>query len=120
MYKVLAAIHTDMNDGWVWLTAAVFVPRSIIKITNKANDRSVYCECLAIDDNFINEYNQSLRVNIDRNENTIVMNGWYMKRLGAISTKESHDLNIVSANSLWGKFRACWRHLAVTTNDLIC
>jgi len=68
VYKVLTvltAMHADMNEGWVWLTESGFVPRSIIKITNKANNKSVFCERLEIDDNFTKEYNQRPRVHID-------------------------------------------------------
>ena len=110
MYKVLAATRADMNEGWVWLTAAGFAPRSIIRITNKANRRYVYCECLEMDANFIKEYNQPSRINIDSNENTVVINDWYRKQLGDIATQKSHDLQIVEVNGLWRKFRANTGH----------
>jgi hypothetical protein len=110
MYKVLAAMHADMNEGWVWLTGSAFVPRSIVKITNKANNKSVFCEHLEIDDNFINEYNQRPRVYIDPNEETAVINAWYRKRLGGIATKTRHDLQIVEANGWWRRFRANTGH----------
>jgi hypothetical protein len=110
VYKVLAAMHADMNEGWVWLTGSGFVPRSIIKITNKANNKSVFCERLEIDDNFTKEYNQRPRVHIDPNEETAVINAWYRKRLGGIATKTSYDLQIDEANGWWGKFRANTGH----------
>ena len=99
-------MHMDMNQGWVWLTGLGFVPRSIIKITNNANNKSVYCECLEIDENFTKEYNLSPRVYIDPSEETAVINAWYRQRLGGIATKTNHDLQIVEANDWWGKFQA--------------
>ncbi len=110
MHKVLAAMQLDINQGWVWLTGSGFKQRSIIKITNKANNKSVYCEHLEIDENFIKEYNQSSRISINADEETIVINAWYRKMLGNIATKASHDLKIVQANGWWGQFRANINH----------
>ncbi len=110
MYKVLASMRTDMNEGWVWLSDHSYAPRSIIKINNKSNGAVVYCEALEIDDNFIKEYNQPPRLNIDPAEKTIIMNGWYRKRLGGIETKKSYDLEVSEANGFWGRFRASTGH----------
>ena len=110
MYRVLAALRQDLNEGWVWLTQPTFEERSVIKITNTKNKKSVYCEYLEVDDNFLNEYNQPQRVRIDRTEPTVVMNAWYRKRLGGIETKQLYDLRIVSANHVLGKLMASLRH----------
>ena len=99
-----------MNEGWVWLTGFEFGPRSVIKITNKANNKSVFCERLEIDDNFTKEYNKTPRVFIDRNEKTAIINAWYRKRLGGIPTRTSHNLQIAEVNGWWGKFRANTDH----------
>ena len=110
MYKVLAATRADMNEGWVWLSNYEYASRSIIKIVNKSNDAAIYCEALKIDDNFTKEYNHPPRVNINDTENTIVMNGWYRNRLGAIDTKKKYELEISEANGFWGKFRGSTGH----------
>jgi hypothetical protein len=110
VYKVLASTRTDMNEGWVWLSNRSYAPRSIIKIKNKSNGAVVYCEALEIDDNFTQEYNQPPRCNIDPADKTIIMNGWYRKRLGGIATKKSHDLEVSEANGFRGRFRASTEH----------
>lgn len=110
MYMVLAALRSELNEGWVWLTDAGFEQRSVVKITNRKNGKSIYCENLRIDRNFLFEYNKRPRISIKKNEKTVVMNEWYRKRLGEIETQKKHDLQIVSANVLWGKFRACIGH----------
>ena len=112
MYKVLASMRQDMNEGWVWVTGLDIEPRSIIKIKNKDKNRkqSVYCEYLEIDANYIREYNQPPRVNIKADEKTLVINGWYRKSLGGIGTGQNHDLQITPASGLWGKFRASTGH----------
>ncbi len=111
MYKVLAAMHMEMNEGWAWVTNEGFPPRSVIKIKNKNNRKVVYCEYLEIDPNFREVYNNtSKREKIDLGEKTIVLNGWYRKRLGGISTKSNYDLKITQANGWWGRFRVCTDH----------
>ena len=110
MYKVLAAIRQDMNEGWVWLSQHDFAPRSVVKIRNKSNNKVVYCEALEIDGNFRKEYNQSSRMNINMDDNTLVINGWYRSRLGGIDTKQCHDLEVSVANGFCGKFRASIGH----------
>jgi hypothetical protein len=92
-----------MNEGWVWLSQSGFEQRSIIKITNKINNKKLYCEYLEIDDNFKFEYNQPPRVSINDGEATLIINAWYRKKLGGIKTKEQHGLEITEANGLWGK-----------------
>lgn len=108
--KVLAATRNDMNEGWVWLSETKLPPRSIVKIQNKNNKKTIYCEGLKIDSNFIKEYNQSHRININPNEPTAVINGWYRSHLGNIETKQKHELIITEVNSYWGKLRACTDH----------
>lgn len=76
----------------------------LLKIKNKSNKSIVYCEALEIDDNFIKEYNQRLRVNIKKNEKTIIINRWYRSRLGGVETKRIYDLVISCANCLWENF----------------
>jgi len=110
MYMVLAALRSELNEGWVWLTDSGFKQRSVVKISNRKNGKSIYCESLRIDNNFLFEYNKRPRISIKKNEKTVVMNEWYRKRLGEIETQKKHDLKISSANFFWGKFRACTSH----------
>ena len=111
MHRVLAALTRDMNEGWVWLSNAGLESRSIISIKNKTNNKKVFCECLEIDENFIKEYNSSDRTNtFQENENVIVMNAWYRKRLGGIAKNREHDLEIRSADNFYGKIRANTGH----------
>jgi hypothetical protein len=103
-------MRADMNEGWVWLHPADFEPRSIVRITNKTNQKSIYCECLVIDDNFRQDYSQPPRVTINPDEHTVVINAWYRKRLGNVETKKEHDFDVVQANGWWGKLRANTGH----------
>ncbi len=55
-YKVYAALKDDINSGWVWVGGFDGTQRSIIKIKNEENGKSVYCEFLKIDENFKKQY----------------------------------------------------------------
>lgn len=52
-YKIYAALMDDINSGWVWVGGFSGEQRSIVKLKNKSNDRSVFCEALRIDKNFL-------------------------------------------------------------------
>jgi hypothetical protein len=79
-YKSYAALHEDISSGWVWIGGHDFPQRSIIKITNKK--KSVYCEFLKIDENYLEKYNNGRTLKIENPSNTIIANEWYRTRLG--------------------------------------
>jgi hypothetical protein len=107
LYRVLAAMRQDMNEGWVWLTSSSLESRSVAKIKNMKNGKVVYCECLEIENNFVHEYNSSTwRMKFDPAEKTLIINEWYRKKLGGIHTKATHDFDVIPANGWWGKIRA--------------
>ena len=110
MHKVLVATRADMNEGWVWITNNGYPPRSIIKIMNLPNNKSVSCEALENDDNSIKESNQPPRISINAEGNTIVMNGWYRNSLAGAATRLEHNLVISEANGWCGRFRATIGH----------
>jgi hypothetical protein len=110
MYRVLVALVHDVTEGLVWANTEGLDPRSVIRIKNKLNGRKVYCECLEIDENFLEEYNKPPRVFLQRDNNTIVMSEWYRKKLGGLRTKEEYDLSIKRSNNWWGQLCACLHH----------
>lgn len=108
--KIFAAQSEDAQQGWVWLKKPNLPVRSIIKIKNTANGKSVYCEALQIDQNFLNSYNQLSRFTISNPSDALVINGWYRAALGGISTQSDASLSISPCNFWWGKFKACTHH----------
>jgi hypothetical protein len=107
-YRIFAAHHDDMHEGWVWLQCPCLPPRSVVKITNAANRKSVYCESLQIDDNFEREYNapaeegRPQRYPIADRASTLVIGAWYRAGLGELPTQENASLTIRAANGPWG------------------
>jgi len=96
-YKVQAALREDLNEGWVWGPDLKFEQRPIVKITNLDNKKTVYCEYLTINDNYIENYNRPKdTVEIKIGTNVITMNEWYRKRLGIPETKKEYNLTIAT------------------------
>jgi len=108
--KLFAALHDDTHQGWVWLQDSRLPARSIVRITNPSNKKSVYCEALQIDDNFLIAYNQSPRVSITEPQSSLVIGSWYRAALGGLSTQQEVPLTVRPCNSLWGRFLACVHH----------
>lgn len=119
-YKVLASLQEDLNQGWVWVTNCGLDSRSIVKITNKKSKKTIYCECLEIDDNYMFIYNNLPRENIDQSKAAMTMSAWYRNKLGGIKTKTNHELDVEAANNFWGKLQANLQHPQVIVRMATC
>jgi hypothetical protein len=108
--KLFAALNEDAHQGWVWLQDSSLPTRSVIKITNLTNRKTIHCEALQIDDNFLSAYNQLPRISISKPDSAIVIGGWYRASLGGLTTQEDVQLAIRSCNSMWGRLMACIDH----------
>jgi hypothetical protein len=107
--KLFAALHDDLHQGWVWLQDRQLPARSVVKITNSSNGRSVYCEVLQIDTNFLEKYNQAPRFSITDPTSSLVIGAWYRDKLGVI-TQSDIPLTVKARNCWLGRFRACTDH----------
>ena len=108
--KLFAALLDDAHQGWVWLQDPALPARSVVKITNPANGKSVYCEALQIESNFLAQYNQSPRHTITAPSSSLVIGAWYRAGLGGLRAQSNVQLSIEAANSWWGMFAACIHH----------
>lgn len=113
--KIYATLLDDVAEGFVWLKKDGIPPRCVVKITNKDNGRSVWCEALQFDTNFLNGYNRSQgTVEIDNPESSMVMSYWYRAKLGSpeapLETQKEYALDVGDANSVLGKLRASISH----------
>ncbi len=109
-YKIYAALQEDINTGWVWLGGFECNQRSIVKLVNEKNKKSVYCEALKIDSNFIKKYKEGNTSKIEAKENTIVASEWYRNKLGVNNTKNDERIKISVENNLIGRFMSCIQH----------
>ena len=90
-YIIRAALRDEANDGWIWIED--FPSRSLVKISNKKNKRSVICQTRKLDQNFLNIYNVENhgRYEIKLGQGTIVMSEWYRDALGGFGTTGKGD-----------------------------
>lgn len=111
-YKIFAALTEDINSGWVWLKNPECQQRAIVLIKNPISNKGVFCEVLRIDDNFTKHYNlrgEGRKYILD-DDNVLVINEWYRKLLGGLSTQSEYELAIMQYNNQWGNFMACIQH----------
>jgi hypothetical protein len=108
--KLFVAHRDDAHQGWVWLQIRGFPVRCVVRITNPSNGRSICCEALQIDQNFLDEYNQSPRFAITDPNSSLVLGQWYRTGLGGLAAQSEVALTIKAANGWWGRFRACTDH----------
>jgi len=100
-----------MSEGHVWLEQPGLPPRCIVKITETVHRKSVHCEALQFDRNFLTDYNESPRhIKIDSPQSSIVMNYWYRARLGGLETQKDYPLSVKKAWPVWGALRSGVEH----------
>lgn len=110
-YRIFASLQQEIDSGWVWLLAKEFPSRCIVNIRSKRTRKQIFCEALQIDDNFLNIYNTSTaRHKIEDPETALVINAWYRKNLGDITTQSHEDLHIIVSNGFFSKLRASLGH----------
>jgi hypothetical protein len=108
--KIYAAQRDDINESFVWLEREGLPPRCIVRITFPDGGRSVFCEALQFDKNFLEQYNQVPRFHIDNSASSIVISQWYRERLGGLETQKDYSLEVSPVNSWYGKLRSCKDH----------
>lgn len=108
--KIYASLREDVQQGWVWLLDPSLPPRSVVKILNISTGKSIYCEALQIDSNFLDFYNNPSRFKISSPDEALVISQWYRASLGGLSTQSTVKLIIKPCNSFFGKFLACIHH----------
>jgi hypothetical protein len=121
-YKLYAAMHADIAEGFVWLKDPKLPSRCIVKIRYAKKGKPVFCEALQFEENFCSLYNKKgggrCEIKEESQDSSIVMNHWYRARLGGpenpLKTCKTHpegySLEIEKANRWWGKFRSCIGH----------
>jgi len=110
IFKIYPALHEDINSGWVWLGKRECSQRAVVKIKNRVAKKSIYCEALEIDGNFVKKYKEKTGKLIDSPENVLIINEWYRKRLGNLELKQEYDLEIYYEVDFPGRVRAVMQH----------
>lgn len=108
--KIFKARNFDLHQGWVWLKDDSISFRSIVKIYNPSTRKSIYCEALQLDRNYLDSYKKSTGREIVEPYDSLVISAWYRYKLGGLNAQENYSLTIIECNSLWSKFMACLDH----------
>jgi hypothetical protein len=110
IYKVYASLKNDTNEGRVWLNHSAISGRSVVGIRNNKNRKTIYCEALLIDENYVKDYNSGNTRKICNSEPIITINHWYRDRLGIEETNRDYDLTILPGSHILGHFLSCLKH----------
>lgn len=93
-YIVRVSLAEDINAPYIWFSSLPCKSREIVKLTNTANQKSVWCEAIVASNNFIDRYNKNKRTkNISRDHPFAIFNEWYRDELG-ISKNEQSNIKI--------------------------
>ena len=93
-FIIRTALAEDINSPYLWFSDLPCPSREIVKVVNKNNSKSIWCEVIKASNNYIKRYNQISRTfNISRNDPFIVVNSWYRVKLG-IKKNEKYNIEI--------------------------
>jgi hypothetical protein len=123
-YRLYAALHEDIAEGFVWLKIDGIPARCVVEIVNPTNNKSIFCEALQLEDNFLRRYKRDTGAKIGEEDldSLLVVSYWYRERLGDRASplktyRTSHadyPLRIWIPDRwysrLFGKLRACQQH----------
>lgn len=105
-FTIYASSIDEMDSCRVWIGCRGILPfksRSVVKITNNANGKKVYCEFYLIDKNYMENYNTRPKtVKIKPQQEVVVLNNWYRSRLCINETQKKYSLTIRSVNRVVG------------------
>lgn len=109
-YKIYAALAEDISSGWVWVGGFEGEQRSVVRLRNDRTRKTVHCEALKIDKNFLAKYKQGNTLTIENESNAIVANEWYRRKLGVVNTNSDERISFREANHLIGRLMASIQH----------
>ena len=105
---VYPVLSEDINSGAAWLPGSMQMQR-LVKVTNKATSRTIYCEAMQTGATFEDRYNKQAQTPIADAQNFILLNYWYRRKLGVDRYMEA-DLEVNSTSGWWASFMSCIQH----------
>ena len=96
-FRIHTALHEETNNGWIWALYPQLQARSVVRITNPTNGRSVHCEYREIDKFFLKRFNQckpDMANQMTMEENPIAISLWYRNALGIHGIGMDVDLEL--------------------------
>jgi hypothetical protein len=112
-FRIHAALHDETSSGWVWCLLQGVKPRTLVEIKNLESGRSVVCEYRAIDNYFLDTYNDNKAKKVrslDIAENPLVISYWYRAALGIERIGSQEMLSISPVRDRYARIRAGLEH----------
>lgn len=110
LYRVLAALDRHLDSGFVWTNDPRVHGRSLIRILNPETGKSIYCEALRADKNFMAQYASGNTFQPSPTTPFIVINGWYRANLEIDETNADINLSIELCKGFLAQIRAGLAH----------
>ncbi len=113
-YDIYMALHEEANSGWVWFKTPNLPSRSLVRIRNLANGRTVECECCILDDRDVTYYNEETHgrrtILPSAYEDVAIMNTWYRSALDIKPAKKANLKIDPLKDHFWYALRAGCQH----------
>ena len=99
IYKIYPALYEEALCAYIWTNDAQVNKNDFVIIQNPINKKSIICYKRTIDVFYAKRYFGATSKNIMGEENVIIINEFYRKRL-AIAANSDNELNFKNANFL--------------------
>ncbi len=110
-FLILAASLDSIEAGHVWVQSDRTLPqRAVCKIINLQNNKSVHCEVLKIDKNYIRSRRGRKASLVPNGKSVIAMNQWYRSKLEIDAANVNCKLSIQEQDNCIAKLSACFLH----------
>lgn len=122
-FYVQGILHAESSSGWVWCDPGSDLKkklklnesaRTLVRIVNRRNRKSVVCECRLLDDYYVRTYDEVSRDKgyefLQRANNPMIMSGWYRRALGIGDEGHREELSLERVGKYLGPIRAGAEH----------
>jgi hypothetical protein len=111
-YKIHKALWENIEFGSIWIgnqSGQQFPPRTVVKVTNKRNEREIFCELQTIEAHFGKKYKEKFGIDLVEPEKVAFISGWYRSLLN-VAVDEEVELEVKKADRLYGRIRSSLDH----------
>ena len=118
-YTIYDSPKEESNEGCIWIKQSGIPQRSIVRVKLKASGKCIFCEAMQMDYAFLRDFERKHPggLKVDHPDQSIVMNEWYRSCLNNLKIKNCYNMEIESANHLWGRINACLQHPQISVRS---
>lgn len=109
-YRIFAELAENVTVGCIYIASPTLQPHTIARVRCQDTGKTIWCETMPLDANFLTRYNLPPRLSIKEPESAMVVGHWYRTRLGDISTQSEVEMTVEKKDALFGRFKASQMH----------